>query len=145
MGHARGGWIGVMAGLLLAATAGASPHVTPGRDWGADCAACHVPGRTPDLLGDQIAMCVRCHEAAAVKHMVGMRPDFVVPSRLPLDAHGRITCLTCHHAHGELRGDGPWASVSLLERLTGSERLRKTYLLREKNTDGELCRACHGF
>ena len=45
--------------------------------------------------------------------------------------------------HGELEDDKPWANVGLFEKLFNSEKLYKTYLLRETNVNGELCLTCH--
>ena len=93
--------------------------------------------------GDGVESCVNCHGSESITHPVGARPNFAVPGDLPLDREGRVTCLTCHYIHGTLHSDTPQASASALERLFGSERLHKSYLLRRNNTEGKLCMACH--
>jgi hypothetical protein len=57
-------------------------------------------------------MCIPCHEAGAINHPVGVRPEFAVPADLPLDTEGRISCLTCHYVHGSLRADHPYRMSS---------------------------------
>ena len=140
---------------LLAADAPApaiNPHSLPMDQHWPQCLTCHVEpeqlpvgkaGASPVLVTDGIGSCTGCHESAAVKHMVGKRPEFNVPGYLPLDTQGRITCLTCHYTHGPMLSEKPWVDVSWFERLTNSERLRKTFLLRRHNRDGGLCMACH--
>jgi hypothetical protein len=130
-----------------------NPHSLPTREAMPQCLTCHAEaeqavttvkvGLAPTMVRDGIKSCITCHESAAVKHMVGRRPDFKVPSYLPLDAEGRITCLTCHYTHGPLSSEKTWVDVSWIERLTNSERLHKTFLLRHHNRDGHLCKACH--
>lgn len=130
-----------------------NPHLMPMREPRPQCLGCHAEVKqtkavsyeqiAPMFVGDGIGACVSCHESAAVKHMVGRSPNFHVPNYLPLDAQGRITCLTCHYTHGALRSDKPWVDVSWFERLTNSERLHKTFLLRHHNREGSLCLACH--
>lgn len=148
--------LALAADTLLAAGAPSptlNPHSMHVGEHRPECLTCHAGfkqaaftvnmGAAPTLVADGIRSCIACHESAAVKHMVGKRPDFKVPNYLPLDEQGRITCLTCHHTHGPLLSGNPWVSVSWFERLTNSERLHKTYLLRRNNADGGLCMACH--
>ncbi|WP_198245580.1 cytochrome c3 family protein [methane-oxidizing endosymbiont of Gigantopelta aegis] len=92
---------------------------------------------------DPISMCTDCHSDNASSHSVDIAVDFTVPPDLPLSASGKITCLTCHKAHGRQHSNRPWASVSFIDRLVNSERLTKTYLLRRNNANGELCLVCH--
>jgi len=92
---------------------------------------------------DPISMCTDCHNDSASSHSVDIKVDFSVPPDLPLSASGKITCLTCHKAHGRQHSNRPWASVSFVDRLLNSERLTKTYLLRRNNANGELCLVCH--
>ncbi len=143
----------LLLGLPLAAIAVNHPH-QPRRIDPALCGDCHaeppdrLPGeagsRTPGgpLATDGITMCMRCHPHEARAHPMGRPLDFPVPPDLPLEG-GAMTCLTCHHAHGRLESDRPWASVSLMDRLTDSERMHKSYLLRRNNADGDLCLVCH--
>lgn len=148
--------LALTADILLAADTPApvlNPHSMPANEATPQCLTCHAEteqavttvkvGLAPTMVTDGIKSCITCHESAAVKHMVGRRPDFKVPNYLPLDAEGRITCLTCHYTHGPLKSEKPWVDVSWFERLTNSERLHKTFLLRHHNRDGHLCMACH--
>jgi cytochrome c553 len=89
-------------------------------------------------------MCASCHGDEYDGHKVGDEVDYEVPADLALTVDNKISCLTCHHVHGSLASDRPWASVSLMDRLTQSERMSKTYLLRRNNVNGELCLICHG-
>ncbi|RME33297.1 MAG: hypothetical protein D6786_08075 [Gammaproteobacteria bacterium] len=138
--------------IRIAAADEAGPHRPAGIR---GCTQCHAttpdrfpgsgPGRLPgdDLLPDGIGMCTGCHAGAAASHPLGEPLDFEVPPDLPLTESRTMTCLTCHYAHGELESDRPWASVSLMDRLTNSERMHKSFLLRRNNADGELCLVCH--
>ena len=141
--------------LLAAETSNSvlNPHSMPMDEHRPQCLSCHAKAKHTTavsngaiatiFVGDGIKACISCHESAAVKHMVGRRPDLHVPDDLPLDAQGRITCLTCHYTHGPLRSENPWVDVSWYERLTNSERLHKTFLLRRHNREGALCLVCH--
>ncbi len=143
----------LLLGLPPAAIAMDQPH-QPRRIDSALCDGCHtrLPDRLPGAAGGPsssgpfaaggIAMCMRCHEHEARAHPMGRPLEFPVPPDLPLEG-GAMTCLTCHHAHGSLQSDRPWASVSLMDRLTDSERMHKSYLLRRNNANGELCLVCH--
>lgn len=139
--------------------AGANPHEPTGAAADTTCAACHrhaashlpdAPTRTvlpkdEDFVVDPVAMCVSCHDQDEREgsHPVGARPEFPVPADLPLDKDGRISCLTCHHNHGNIESDHQCASASALDRLFNRKHLRKSYLLRRENIRGELCKACH--
>jgi len=130
-----------------------NPHALTMSENRPQCIGCHVDethradamngSKGPTFIDGGINACITCHESAAEKHMVGQRPDFRVPESLPLDEQGRITCLTCHHAHGPLKSEETWVDVSWIDRLTASERLHKTFLLRRNNRQGGLCKACH--
>lgn len=140
-------WLAVASPMPAAAADNPHPLQDPSLVTVAVCALCHAGEPTgsggPELREDAASACTSCHPGGDESHEVGMQPDFAVPADLPLDAGGRMTCLTCHFAHGPLRGDRPWCSVSLLDRMLGSERLTKTFLLRRNNATGELCLACH--
>ena len=144
----------LLLGGLHALAAEPEPHSlgTPG-----GCEACHVstpaapvPGFTTLTVlpqasafnGDGISMCTTCH-ADAESHVVGTALDFAVPADLPLGEGATMTCLSCHHVHGSLESERPRASFSFLDRLTNDPRLRKSFLLRRSNVDGELCLVCH--
>lgn len=93
---------------------------------------------------DGVAMCSSCHDPGFV-HKVDINIDFPIPADLPLDEKNNITCLTCHYAHGRLSSDRPQASFSFMDRLVDAERLHKSFLLRRRNVDGELCLICHNI
>jgi hypothetical protein len=144
--------------LMAVTHAADNPHVISKRDKGFDCSTCH--GTTPELKTDNIlttknlpvdlslfardgvAMCSSCHDATAY-HKVQIDVDFPVPPDLPLTAENLLVCETCHYTHGSLDSDRPQASFSFLDRLTNSDKLHKSYLLRRNNSDGELCLSCH--
>ncbi len=123
---------------------------------GSDCATCHLaPVEAADALesahlrsdpaafrSDGTAMCLGCHDTAS-SHVVGVPARDAVPPDMPLAAGGVVTCTTCHYTHGSLSSDRPRASFSFTDRLTDSPRLRKSFLLRRDNSDGEMCRICH--
>ncbi len=95
-----------------------------------------------ELLVDGTGMCEVCHTDEHM-HMVGVEIDFPVPKDLLLDGEKKITCLTCHTAHGKLTSDRPWAAVSFMDKLMNDDDLHKSYLLRRKNSNGDLCLVCH--
>jgi hypothetical protein len=104
-------------------------------------------GTLPDwdkYKGDGSVMCLVCHDIETAAHpMTDAKIDFSVPADLPLAEDSTLSCMTCHYLHGSLSSDRPWASVSFMDRMSGSERMHKTYLLRRNNADGELCLVCH--
>jgi hypothetical protein len=135
-----------------------NPHEISSHTQGADCTSCHL-GRpqaaTADLINsknhqadaaafktDGIEMCTGCHDKDD-GHKVGIKLDFDVPADLPLGAKNKLTCLTCHYAHGSLTSSRPQASFSFIDRMLDAELMHKSYLLRRNNTDGELCLTCH--
>jgi predicted CXXCH cytochrome family protein len=138
----RAGLLAALSGVLLFAPAlvasngpqRADPHAhfrTPGQ-----CPKCHVfqgsqpaPGR---ILTGTDKVCLECHtkESMGRSHPVNVRPEekyrkMKIPADLRLDDDGRITCLTCHTAHGQY----------------------VSYFLRRSSPDRGfevLCEACHG-
>jgi len=105
-------WL-VLVGLLAAAQPAASQEVPLGRHAGLACGACHVADAPP---GAAATRCAGCHAEAMTQHGGANHPSGFVPSRplpaeYPLDAGGRMTCITCHALHGGaaflLRGTGP--------------------------------------
>jgi hypothetical protein len=62
---------------------------------------------------------------------------------MPLNKKNALSCLTCHYTHGDLTSIRPQASFSFMDRMVNAERLRKSFLLRRNNVDGELCLICH--
>ena len=76
-----------------------NPHVTGGVGL---CGECH--SNPPELLADDVALCIRCHKGSTADHPVTMHPiDRVVrittPSPLPLTRDKKIVCSTCHDPH----------------------------------------------
>ena len=68
-----------------------------------DCKTCHVSHymESGELLRAPLsALCIECHpERARAEHVVDVVPTMKVIG-LPLDAEGRMTCVTCHDPHG---------------------------------------------
>lgn len=136
-----------------------NPHLVQKPRSVAECSNCHV--REPELRGeaqlitkniaveldsfnqDGVAMCVSCHDPNQEHKMIGLTVDFPVPADMPLSKENTISCLTCHYTHGSLISETPQASISFLDRLLNAERLRKSFLLRRNNVNGELCLTCH--
>lgn len=138
------------------ADARSNPHAIQNEPPGDVCLACHT--NQPPTYSDQTrhalepdwaalrldgkTMCEACHDSENM-HMVGVVIDFPTPKDLPLDAENKVTCLTCHYAHGNLMSDRPWAAVSFMERMLNDDDMHKSYLLRRNNSSGELCLVCH--
>lgn len=143
---------------LMANAAADNPHVVSRQVGQSTCSICHnsqpilkddnilisknLPTDLSRFSQDGVAMCAGCHDPTAY-HKVPVDIDFPLPADLPLNADKQMICLTCHYAHGKLESDKPQASFSFLDRLMDAERLRKSYLLRRNNSDGELCLICH--
>lgn len=137
---------------------GENPHLVYRQHDPAQCAVCHtetleIKGEEPlmsknlpvaldTFSQDGVAMCSSCHDPAQ-GHKVGLNIDFAVPADMPLSPDSDIICLTCHYTHGSLESDRPQASFSFMDRLMNPERLKKSFLLRRNNSDGELCLTCH--
>jgi hypothetical protein len=135
-----------------------NPHEIAYRPVSPDCQECHTtsPGQYRQASGlgtqprwsaykqDGTTMCVQCHSGETEGHQVDDTAiDFPIPSDLPLTENKTLMCMSCHYMHGSLRSNRPWASVSFMDRLTGSERMNKSYILRRNNSSGELCLICH--
>lgn len=138
---------------------GVNPHIVRKSQSTSVCSSCHI--REPQLKDDAllttknirveldlfsqdgIAMCSSCHNPNQEHKMIGLVVDFPIPADMPLSKENAISCLTCHYVHGSLLADIPQASISFLDRLLNAERLRKSFLLRRNNVNGELCLICH--
>ena len=96
-----------------------------------------------EFVGNGISMCEECHGDDSSSHIVGATPDYTVPADLPLDKENRVTCLTCHYVHGSLESERPMASSSFMDHLFNRDRLKKSYVLRRNNAEGDMCLACH--
>lgn len=119
-----------------------------------ECAICHyqwVDTFFEGHTGTQIAalperplvaeaeMCFSCHDGSTVdsrkhvfndrRHQVGITPSetITVPDEFPLDSQGRMTCATCHSAHGVSTEPG----------------IEKTIFLRTSHEDSRMCEMCH--
>jgi len=103
----------------------------------------HIIPDMKTMKKDAVAMCTDCHSDSGNSHVVGVTPEYSVPADLPLTGNKKIDCLTCHYVHGSLKSEIPMASVSAMDRLFSRERLRKSFLLRRNNSNGDLCLACH--
>ncbi len=101
-----------------------------------ECLQCHIsiPDESkkdrPMLFVENInRLCHRCHkEDIQLSHPVGMRPSMPIPTDMPLDERGEVTCSTCHNIHqkrDDILGD-------------------KNYLLRRNVIGKAFCMACHG-
>ncbi|GMR04215.1 MAG: hypothetical protein BMS9Abin23_0106 [Thermodesulfobacteriota bacterium] len=80
-------------------------------DFQGRCTDCHIttPGKGDKALTfvkDISFMCDGCHEdVKKLSHPVDVKPSMDVPSMLPLDWKGGITCITCHRAHKGAYGE----------------------------------------
>lgn len=148
---------GIICYRAFAKDSGINPHELKNLVDNIACTSCHrqmpervltnhtravLPG-TDHFATGPTAMCMPCHEESMDSHPLDVYPKYAVPADLPLDKEGGISCLTCHYTHGSLKSDHPCCSVSFMDRLLGSDRLKKSFLLRRENNNGELCRACH--
>jgi hypothetical protein len=146
------------AGLLFAAIA------TLG--WAADdphsflsevgeCLRCHVdvpskkrPAAPLRFRKDLVSLCLDCHleKDLSALHPVDIRPGVRVPEDLPLDEYGTMTCVTCHDPHAPYETDEPHVAESLSRRLLSlltPGKKHRTFYLRRRNDQGQLCLACH--
>ncbi len=97
--------------ILLAATvvpAFSASYQPGGRDYHnfeGLCLDCHraipAPGAKDIILKrDVTVLCGKCHDRQdALSHPVDIKPPMRVPSELPLDSRGMVTCVTCHSVH----------------------------------------------
>jgi len=84
-------------------------------------------------------MCYSCHDGSIVdsrlrvwetsRHKAGTDPSeaISIPENFPLDREGRLTCATCHSAHG----------------VDSTTDMGSTIFLREPNINSSMCRKCH--
>ncbi len=144
------------AGVILALVAVSGPGWAEGiHAFSSDpnqCGRCHVDsgnGTDPTTFRkDIVSLCLECHGDKDLSrlHPVDIRPGLQVPPDLPLDEHGTITCATCHDVHGASEADQPHVAQALGRRLlslfTGQTKHR-TFFLRRRNDEGQLCLGCH--
>lgn len=131
----------------------ADPHASL-RD-PARCPVCHMeerpepgrPYRQMNFRKDIYTLCTGCH-AAPVTHPIDIAPRRGISGKLPLDADGTMTCVTCHAPHGTAHASRSYTGRTLLEKLRDTVfpllpgRFR-TRFLRVPNNEGELCKICH--
>jgi len=84
-------------------------------------------------------MCFSCHDGSTIDsrkqvfndrmHQVGIIPSkkIKIPEIFPLDSDGKMTCGTCHSAHGVSTEPG----------------IEKTIFLRTSHEDSQMCTMCH--
>lgn len=121
----------------------------------ARCQDCHIeekpeknrPYQMMNFKRDIYTLCESCH-ALPVTHPVDIAPGRMTGQKLPLDADGTMTCVTCHSPHGEpfsnrmYTGRTTWEKVrdTMFPKLPGRFRTR---FLRVPTPKGELCDTCH--
>jgi hypothetical protein len=137
------------------------PRVTPHSHFQAPeaCARCHLAGLEgrPDparFSPEADTLCLECHrrENLGRTHPMDVRPaerygKAKVPADLRLADDGRMTCITCHAAHGAFlsavrafQGQAPEDRAD-----AGGDRYRTFFLRRTDPERGfaPLCEACH--
>ncbi len=147
---------GLVYALLYAymrTSSAADPHASlrdPSR-----CTACHMedrpeagrPYRMMTFRKDIYTLCTGCHPAP-VTHPVDIAPRLGIAGKLPLDADGTMTCVTCHAPHRAAHASVSFTGRTLVEKVRDTVfpflpgRFR-TCFLRVRNTEGELCKFCH--
>ncbi len=70
-----------------------------------ECNMCHLPHKREGkiLLTKPLSeLCISCHpdRVGSSEHKTGIKPSMPV-TELPLDADGKMTCITCHDPHAE--------------------------------------------
>ncbi len=139
--------------LYLRHSPAADPHASfrdPAR-----CPSCHMeerpepgrPYRQMNFRKDIFTLCTGCHPAP-VTHPIDIAPRRGISGKLPLDADGTMTCVTCHTPHGDAHASRRFTGRPLIEKLRDTvfpflpDRFR-TCFLRVSNVEGELCKICH--
>jgi hypothetical protein len=121
----------------------------------ARCSGCHLeskpekgrPYQVMNFRRDIYSLCEQCH-MLKVTHPVDVAPGRMTGNKLPLDADGTMTCVTCHAPHSApfsnrmFTGRTTWEKVrdTLFPMLPGRFR---THFLRMATPRGELCERCH--
>ncbi len=140
--------------LLLASTAAVAAPSGQQPNASKECAMCHLRW-VDDFDGSHAAnylldfteekvvatemMCYSCHDGSIVdsrlrvwetsRHKAGTDPSskITIPETFPLDPQGRLTCATCHSAHG----------------VDSTTDIGSTIFLRVPNVNSSMCRQCH--
>lgn len=95
----------LLVGVLTADALTVKRKVWPVPDIKRDCTLCHSWSEATgaiELHAPVPELCIMCHAERAKKegeHAMGLVPK-ITPVNLPLDAQGKINCLTCHEPHG---------------------------------------------
>jgi hypothetical protein len=119
------------------------------------CGDCHIEGKPEknrpyqlmNFRKDIYSLCERCHPLA-VTHPVDIAPGRITGNRLPLDADGTMTCVTCHAPHGAPYANLKYTGRTLWEKVRDTvfpwlpQRFR-THFLRIPTPNGEMCNVCH--
>lgn len=96
--------------LLLSTTAEAANHEHLGDVRCIDCHA-YLPLNNvppPPFQEGIVAVCRQCHGehgclssdmGGVFVHPIEIMPSQPIPADMPLDRHGRMTCITCHYFH----------------------------------------------
>jgi len=117
-----------VAGILISDNG--NPHAMK-----TDCSGCHLRAPTPGEAGTNLfvtdieTLCLRCHVEVRVtmSHPLGVKPTFELPSDMPLDWKGELTCSTCHIMHS----------------LDDNHFLFGNKFLRRNSTGKDFCLECH--
>ena len=122
--------------VLLSAPPALAIHDDTSQTKCLDCHAAlpfeHIKLSFTDSAG---TICRKCHKqfpcSAQSKtegffHPIEVQPTMTIPSDMPLDGKGRVTCITCHSYHAEF-WDSEYNTEFLLRRPKGSP----------------LCHTCH--
>ncbi len=63
------------------------------------CNTCHVSHGGKQLIKDPITLCKECHPLSEGQHHKVDVKTKLNKASLPLDAEGKMVCITCHNMH----------------------------------------------
>lgn len=117
-----------LAGLIISGNG--NPHTMK-----TDCTDCHLRAPSSEEAGTNLfvtdieTLCLRCHVGVKVtmSHPIGVKPTFELPTDMPLDWKGELTCTTCHRMHGD----------------DDNRFFFKNKFLRRNSTGKAFCLECH--
>ena len=96
-----------------------------------ECSFCHIDAeKSPEnIYPDITGSCEKCHLTLeqVQSHPTDIYPSLHIPEDMPLN-DGRLTCLTCHYVHPEMK------------RKTFA---KKDFFLRSPYTGPDFCSTCH--
>ncbi len=110
--------------LLFHAPEAVAVHETAGK---AQCLDCHswlpLDNGALSFREEAGSVCIGCHreyhgKAGSQVHPVNIYPSMEIPKDMPLDAKGKIICVTCHRFHTGYR-DADGAKQFFLRRSAG--------------------------